>query len=238
MDRDTKYLISACPKQPDMLLTWINRQPSVRLWHGSVIVQRTVRQDLTGDQQMTKNSSLKSAAEMVGIVALASILTVASTAASNAAEQPAPQIPQSISYEHEQIVKDLTSFARREVAHAASVEKALIVIKAHYAKEKAFVLPALALLPRIAKGGVSKDMESAIAMADRTKAALPELQDDHIRITSLMNELIEVGKTAHDEELIQLATRVAIQSLSDVEVAQPTAILVGDYLRQHLARGG
>ena len=187
-------------------------------------------------------SSFKMAAGTLGIAALASILTAAPMATANAADQSALRVPQSVSYEHEQIIKDLTNFAKREVAHAAAAQKALIVIKAHYAKEEAFVLPPLALLPKIAKGAVSKDMiskelEPAIAMADRTKAALPELQNDHVQITSLMNELIEAGKADHDEELTRLATRVAIQSLNDFEMTQPTTILIGDYLRLRLATG-
>ena len=184
---------------------------------------------------MAKISPFKIAAGMFGVTVLASILTAGTVTASSAAERSAVLSPQSISYEHEQIIKELTNFAKREVAHMASVQRALTVIKAHYAKEEAFVLPPLALLPQIAKGAISKDMEPAIAMADRTKAALPELQNDHIQITSLMNELIEAGETVHDEELIQLATRIAIQSLNDVEMTQPTTILVGDYVRRRLA---
>src|SRR5664280_1771377 len=159
-----------------------------------------------------------------------------------AADQSTLQVPQSIRYEHDQIIKDLTNFAKREVAHAAAVQKALTVIKAHYAKEEAFVLPPLALLPQIAKGAlskdtISKDMAPAIAMAERTSAALPELQNEHLQITSLMNDFIEAGKADHDEELTQLATRVAIQSLNDFEITQPTTILIGDYLRLRLAKG-
>jgi hypothetical protein len=186
---------------------------------------------------MANISSFKMAAGALGIAALASVLTAAPIATANAADQSAPRVPQSVSYEHEQIIKDLTDFAKREVAHAAAAQKALIVIKAHYAKEQAFVLPPLALLPKIAKGAISKDMEPAIAMADHTKAALPELQNDHVQITSLMNELIEAGKADHDEELTRLATRVAIQSLNDFEMTQPTTILIGDYLRLRLAKG-
>jgi hypothetical protein len=164
------------------------------------------------------------------------MLAIATVTTSSAAEPSALQVPQSISYEHQRIITELTNFAKREVAHTASVQRALIVIKAHYAKEEAFVLPPLALLPQIAKGAVSRDMEPAIAMADRTKAALPELHNEHIQITSLMNELIEDGKNVHDQELVQLATEVAVQSLNDFEMAQPTTILIGDYLRQRLAR--
>jgi hypothetical protein len=50
-----------------------------------------------------------------------------------------------------------------------------------------------------------------------------------------MNELIDVGKKKKDQELVRLATRVAAQSLNDVEVNQPAAILVGDYLRLRLS---
>ena len=190
---------------------------------------------------MANISSFRTVAGAFGIAALASILTAAPMAAGRAADQSTLQVPQSIRYEHDQIIKDLTNFAKREVAHAAAVQKALTVIKAHYAKEEAFVLPPLALLPKIAKGAISKDMSSkemepAIAMADRTKAALPELQNDHIRITSLMNELIEAGQADHDEELTRLATRVAAQSLNDLEIAQPTTIQIGDYLRLRLAK--
>lgn len=192
---------------------------------------------------MASISSFKTARGALGMAALASILTAAPMAGANAADQSAPLVPQSVSYEHEHIIKDLADFAKREIAHAAAVQKALVVIKAHYAKEEAFVLPPLALLPKIAKGAVTKDMiskemEPAIAMADRTKAALPELQNEHLQITALMNELIEAGKADHDEELTRLATRVAIQSLNDLEITQPTTILIGDYLRLRLATGG
>jgi hypothetical protein len=51
-----------------------------------------------------------------------------------------------------------------------------------------------------------------------------------------MNDLIAVGKKNKDDELVRLATRVATQSLNDIEVNQVTTILIGDYLRQRLSR--
>jgi hypothetical protein len=49
-----------------------------------------------------------------------------------------------------------------------------------------------------------------------------------------MNELVEAGRKTADDELVRFATRVANQSLSDMEVAHPAAILIGDYLRLRL----
>jgi hypothetical protein len=74
-------------------------------------------------------------------------------------------------------------------------------------------------------------------MAERTKAALNELLDDHVQITALMNDLVEAGNRERDEELVRLAGRVAAQSLNDIEVAQPTAILIGEYIRANLQKG-
>jgi hypothetical protein len=147
------------------------------------------------------------------------------------------QVPQSIRLQHEQIISRLDHFAQsRDKESAAVAQRAAAFLKEHYAKEEQFVLPPLGLLPRIMKGEVSKDMEPAVAMADRTRSALSDLENDHIKITSLMNELIAVGKKKKIDELVRLATRVAAQSLNDIEVNQPTTILIGDYLRQRLTR--
>lgn len=147
------------------------------------------------------------------------------------------QVPQSIRLQHEQIISRLEHFANsKDKETAAAAQQAAAFLKEHYAREEQFVLPPLGLLSRIAKGQISTDMEPAIAMADRTKSALPEFENDHIKITSLMNELIEVGRRKKTDELVRFATRVAAQSLNDIEVNQPTSILIGDYLRQRLTR--
>ena len=171
------------------------------------------------------------------IAGVASLLMVGPVTISDAAAQTALQVPQSIRVQHEQIISRLASLAKRKGPVGAAAQKALVVLKGHYAKEEEFVLPPLGLLPRIAKGDISKDMEPAIAMADRTKAALAEFQNDHIQITSLMNELTEVGRKSRNEELMRLATRIAGQSLNDIEVAQPTTIFIGAYLRERLSKG-
>lgn len=146
------------------------------------------------------------------------------------------QVPQSIRVQHEQIISRLDHFAQsKDQESADAAKKAAAFLKEHYAKEEQYVLPTLGLLLSVAKGQVSKEMEPAITMADRTKAALPEFESDHIKITALMNELIAVGKKKKDDELVRLATRVAAQSLNDIEVNQPAAILLGDYLRQRLS---
>lgn len=167
---------------------------------------------------------------------LASALLIGLMTTGNAADVASLQVPQSIRLQHEQITRRLTAYTKHEAPVGAAATKALAAVKAHYEKDEQFVLPPLALLPRIANGEVSKDMEPAIAMALRTQAAQPELEKDHIQITSLMNELIEAGNKTHNDELVRLATWIAAQSLNHIEVLIPTSIMVGNYLRQRLPK--
>lgn len=167
---------------------------------------------------------------------LASVLLFSLMTTGNAADGASLQVPQSIRLQHEQITRRLLAYTKHEAPVGAAAAKALAAVNAHYEKDEQYVLPPLALLPRIAKGEISKDMEAAIAMTSRTQAALPELEKDHIQITSLMNELIEAGNKTHNDELVRLATRIAAQSLNHIEVLIPASIMVGNYLRQRVPK--
>jgi hypothetical protein len=74
-------------------------------------------------------------------------------------------------------------------------------------------------------------MERALQMAERTKAVADELFADHVQITTLMTELSDAANASNEKELVRLATRVAAQSLSDMEVLHPTTVLIGEYIR-------
>jgi hypothetical protein len=171
----------------------------------------------------------------IAVIIAASALMLGPMPVGGAAEQTSLQVPQSIRHQHEQIMNRLGAFAKESGPIGVAASRALVVLKDHYTKEEAFVLPPLGLLPRLAKGEVSKDMEPAIDMAARVRAALAELHNDHIQITSLMNELVEAGKSAGNDELVRLATRIANQSLNDIEVAHPTTIVIGELVRQRLS---
>jgi hypothetical protein len=186
----------------------------------------------------TKTLGIFGGVKMRPVTAVMAAVLYLLTFSSVIAQQPALQVPQSILLQHQQIIDRLEHFSKSEdIESADTAQKALAFLKEHYAKEEQFVLPPLDLLPRIAKGEISKNMKRAIEMAGRTKSALAEFSDDdHIKITSLMNDLIAVGKKNKDDDLVRLATRVAAQSLNDLEVNQPTAILIGDYLRRRFSR--
>jgi len=148
-------------------------------------------------------------------------------------------VPQSIRFEHAAIVDRLTKEAAKAGLSAAIAQRALVLIKAHFAKEEEFVFPPLGLLDQIAAGESPTDSvkKAAIDMIDRTKASKDSLQEDHIQITSIMNDLIQAATRANEADLVAFASNVAAHNLGEIEVLQPALILIGDHLRPKPATG-
>jgi hypothetical protein len=148
-------------------------------------------------------------------------------------------VPQSVRFEHAAIVERLTKEAAKSGVSAAIAQKALVLIKAHFAKEEEFVFPPLGLLDQIAAGEVPTDSikKAAIDMIERTKASKDSLQEDHIQITSMMNDLIQAATRANEADLVAFASNVAAHNLGEIEVMQPATLLIGDYLRSKSSPG-
>ena len=156
---------------------------------------------------------------------------------SSARAQQAPQrheIPQSIKLDHEEAIQQLTAVALRKGRTGEIARKALEVFKAHIRREEEYILPPLTLAPAIAEGHVTPDMRWAIAMADRIKADREVIFEEHTAITSLMLQLAEAARRTHEKDVYELAQTLVADSLSDLEVMAPAAVVIGEYLRAKL----
>jgi hypothetical protein len=155
-----------------------------------------------------------------------------------ATSQPAPAaavhpLPQSLIVEHEETIERLMLLAKRPGAVGAEATKALEVFKRHAAREMEF-MPVLTLLPLLADGQVTPDMAWAVAMADRVKAEREQIFEEHTKVTEVLNALVVAATRANDKDAAEFAEAAAADSLADVEVLEPTVLLIGDYLRGKL----
>jgi hypothetical protein len=100
-----------------------------------------------------------------------------------------------------------------------------------------FWSPPLTLAPAIADGHVTQDMRWAIAMADRIKADSNAIFTEHTVITEWMNELATAAQRTHEADVLDFARAAVADSLYDTEVTEPTAIVIGEYLRAKLPPG-
>lgn len=142
-------------------------------------------------------------------------------------------VPQSVRYEHSAVIERLAKEAAKPGIAAAVAQRALVLMKAHFAKEEEFVFPPLGLLDQIAADEMPGEQikKAAIDMAERTKAAQHELSQEHVQITALMNELIQAAKRADEPSLVTFASDIAAHTLLEVEILEPTTVMIGQYFR-------
>jgi hypothetical protein len=143
-------------------------------------------------------------------------------------------IPQSLRVEHDETIERLTMLSKRPGPVGAEARAALVVFKRHAAREQEFILPPLTLLPLLADGKVTPDMTWAVAMADRVKAEREQIFEEHTRVTEVLNALVVAAARAHDKDAMEFAEAAAADSLNDIELLEPTVLLIGDYLRARL----
>ena len=146
-------------------------------------------------------------------------------------------IPQSLRLEHEDALSRLASLARRPGPVGIEARRALDLFKRHIKREEEYILPPLTLLPQLADGKASADMKWAIAMADRVKADREEIFQEHTQITDAMNALAIAAQRSHDSAALDFARAAVADLLNDIELIEPMAVVIGDYLKVKLPTG-
>lgn len=146
-------------------------------------------------------------------------------------------IPQSLRVEHQETLERLSLLAKRQGQVGNEARKALVVFQRHIAREQEYILPPLTLLPVLADGKVTSDMAWAVAMADRVRAEREQIFQEHTEVTDTLNALVAAAAKARDNTAKEFAEAAAADALNDVELLEPTVLLIGDYLRARLPAG-
>ena len=175
--------------------------------------------------------------KLLGLMAFAAATWVVPSYVARSQPAPAPvahPLPQSLINEHQETVERLSVLTKRPGQVGVEARKALAIFKRHIAREQEFILPPLTLLPLLADGKVTADMAWAIAMADRVRAEQEQIFQEHTEVTDVLNGLVVAATKAHDSDAKEFAEAAAGDSLNDVEILEPTVLLIGDYLRGKL----
>jgi hypothetical protein len=153
--------------------------------------------------------------------------------ATAAAAQP-HAIPQAIKIEQKETVEQLMILAGKPAPVGPAAKAALALLEKHYAREREFILPPLTLLPMLADGTVTPEMAWALPMTERVKAEREEIFDEHAQVTEALNALLVAAVEANDNDAKEFAESTAGDSLTDLEILEPTILMIGDTLRAKL----
>ena len=168
------------------------------------------------------------------MVVMTMMIAMGAVATGDAVAQPARDIPQSIRLQHQEDEATLAELSRKPAPVGPAAKAALDLVKRHHQREAEYILPPLTLLPQLADGKVTPDMKWAIEMADQLKANREQIFQEHAQITDAMNALLQAAERAHNTAAAEFARGAVADSLADMEISEPTTILIGEYLRSKL----
>lgn len=145
-------------------------------------------------------------------------------------------IPEPLKVEHEKL-HDVLRKATREAGELGDAAKALAqLLHPHFLKEEEYALPPLGLLADLARGGVTPAMREVVAMSERLKAEFDEMLAEHRAIVGALDAFAQVARQQGRTEYVEFAQDLALHARYEEEVSYPTAILVGEYVRDKLAQ--
>lgn len=144
------------------------------------------------------------------------------------------KIPKSLQAEHAELHEELAKAiaAGGKVSEAAKTVAALL--HTHFEKEEEYALPPLGVLSELAQGRVTPEMRSAIVMADKLKADLSHMFQEHKEIVLALRKLIDAAKQENKLEHARFAEKLILHAQNEEEVLYPAAILIGEYLKLKL----
>lgn len=145
-------------------------------------------------------------------------------------------IPHSLKVEHDALHAELVKATQEEGKVGEAARRVARVLHAHFVKEEEYALPPLGLLSRLAQGQVTPDMAAVITMTDKLKAELPTMLAEHQDIVAALNELAGAAGSENKPQYAEFAEKLRLHAQTEEEVAYPTALLIGEYVKLKLNR--
>jgi hypothetical protein len=140
-------------------------------------------------------------------------------------------IPESLKSEHDTLHRDLADAVALGGRTGAAAEEAARLLRPHLRTEEELVFPPLGSLAELVAGRPAPDPTVLIWLAERLKAELPRMAEEHRAIVAALDRLAGAANAEGRSESGQLAERLKLRARTEEEVLYPAAVLVGEYLR-------
>jgi hypothetical protein len=142
--------------------------------------------------------------------------------------------PSSLKAEHDELHQMLTNARHLSGKTGEAAEAVAQLFESHFIKEEQYALPALALLPQLAEGNISDEMEPAIKLCKQFKKELPGMLNEHQQILAALEALKQAAFNEHHPMVARFAEKLKLHAKTEEEILYPAAALVGEYLKMKL----
>jgi hemerythrin-like domain-containing protein len=141
------------------------------------------------------------------------------------------KVPASLKAEHEELHAELLEATRSGGQTADAAKEVARLLHAHFEKEEEYALPPLGLLPQLADGKVTPEMQQVISQTDRLRADLPQMLKEHEAVVAALEDLAKAAMAERKPQHVRFAEKLKSHAKTEEEILYPTAILIGEYLK-------
>jgi hypothetical protein len=134
--------------------------------------------------------------------------------------------PQSMKAEHEELHGQLVKATQAGGKTGEAARAVATLLHPHFEKEEKYALPPLGLLPHLAEGKVTPEMEQVLVLTDKLKAELPQMLQEHKAIVVALKTLVDAAKKEGKPEHAGFAEKLMVHAQTEEEVLYPTAIVL------------
>lgn len=145
------------------------------------------------------------------------------------AQTPALEPPPAVVAEHQELHRELEALCAKEGRVGEKARAVREALEPHFLKEEAYALPPLAALRQLGETGRSPLLKDAAAKADKLRAELPRMLEEHKLIGVALRDLQNAGRAAKDEDAMRFAQALARHAQMEEEVLYPASLLIGRY---------
>lgn len=146
------------------------------------------------------------------------------------------RIPKSLKQEHEELHAELAKTTKIKGKIGEAAKAVAKTLHPHFLKEEEYALPPLGLLKSLAKGKVTREMESVLEMTDRLKEDLDKMLQEHKEIVTKLKRLVNAAREENKMEYALFAEKLILHARTEEEVLYPAAILIGEQIRLKLKK--
>lgn len=143
-------------------------------------------------------------------------------------------VPHPLKAEHEELHEVLRRGTNESGELGAAARAVAELMHPHFVKEEEYALPPLGLLAELARGSVTPEMRSVLALTDKLKADLGQMLVEHESIVAALEKLSAAAEAAGRREYVEFAEGLKLHAQTEEEITYPMAVLVGEYVRLKL----
>ncbi len=144
------------------------------------------------------------------------------------------ELPGILQTEHQELHDEIWKATKLGGETAARAMQVVKILLPHVLYEEEFGIPPLSVLPRLARGEISRDMAWVIPRAERLKAELPRMLHEHTLIVAALQDLLRASTKEGHPGYARFAQKLILHAQMEEEVLYPASILVGEYLKWKL----